>query len=233
MHLRNGRHGYGLVTKLLHWLTVAAIAAQFAVGWTMSADDAGADRADDRLDRLEERFESELARLEERAEAQGDAAEERFEEQADRLREQFEADQDAVEIRFDDDEFVSAAFADVVSLDFLGDGTAAPEWHVLLGLSLLALGLVRLLWRRTTPLPPWAEHLSGGERRLESWLERLLLMGLLVVPATGLLLVAGEEDWLPIHVAAQIGFLTVTAVHVGLVLKHTVVRRHRHLGRMV
>jgi cytochrome b561 len=233
MHLRNGRHGYGLVTKLLHWLTVVAIAAQFVVGWTMSADDAGADRAEDRLGRLEERFEAELDRLEERAETQGDAAEERFEEQADRLRERFEADQDAAETRFDDDEFVSAAFPDVVSLAFLGNGISAPEWHVLLGLSLLALGLVRLLWRRTTPLPPWAEHLSSGERRLESWLEKLVLMGLLVVPATGLLLVAGEEDWLPIHVAAQIGFLAVIAVHVGLVLKHTVVRRHRHLGRMV
>ena len=39
MRLRNGEHGYGVVTKFLHWLTVAAIAGQFAVGWTMEADD--------------------------------------------------------------------------------------------------------------------------------------------------------------------------------------------------
>jgi cytochrome b561 len=26
MRLRNGEHGYGVVTKFLHWLTVAAIA---------------------------------------------------------------------------------------------------------------------------------------------------------------------------------------------------------------
>ena len=34
--------------------------------------------------------------------------------------------------------------------------------HVGLGLTVLALGVVRLLWRRTTPLPPWAENLSPG-----------------------------------------------------------------------
>ena len=35
MRLRNGEHGYGVVTKTLHWLTVAAIIAQFAVGLTI------------------------------------------------------------------------------------------------------------------------------------------------------------------------------------------------------
>ena len=38
MHLRNGEHGYGAVTKALHWLTVAAIAAQFFVGYTMETE---------------------------------------------------------------------------------------------------------------------------------------------------------------------------------------------------
>ncbi|MBO9520900.1 MAG: cytochrome b/b6 domain-containing protein [Nocardioidaceae bacterium] len=32
---RNGAHGYGLVTKTLHWLTVALLAAQFTVGYLM------------------------------------------------------------------------------------------------------------------------------------------------------------------------------------------------------
>ncbi len=70
----------------------------------------------------------------------------------------------------------------------------------MLGLSIIGLALVRMLWRRTTPLPPWAEHLSPGERTLEHWLEKLLLTLLIVTPATGLLLVAGEDDWLPVHV---------------------------------
>jgi cytochrome b561 len=39
MNYRNGAHGYGVVTKALHWLTVTAIAGQFAVGLTMDLDD--------------------------------------------------------------------------------------------------------------------------------------------------------------------------------------------------
>ena len=45
MPLRNGPHGYGLVTKLLHWATVAALAAQFVVGYVMLNDDGGFEEA--------------------------------------------------------------------------------------------------------------------------------------------------------------------------------------------
>ena len=196
MHLRNGTHGYGAVTKLLHWLTVIAVVGQFAVGWTMSADD---------NDAAEERFEQRLERLEEQAEAQGEAAEERWEAEEERLEEEWDAAEDD----------------DVSPL------------HIALGLTILSLGLARLVWRRTTPLPPWAEHLAPGERKLESWLERGLLTMLLLVPGTGLLLLAASDDLLPVHVTAQIVLLATVAVHVGLVLKHTVVRRNRHLSRML
>ena len=57
MRLRNGEHGYGVVTKTLHWLTVAAIIAQFAVGLTMGPDEAALEREDERIDALEERGE--------------------------------------------------------------------------------------------------------------------------------------------------------------------------------
>jgi hypothetical protein len=67
VNYRNGAHGYGVVTKALHWLTVAALAGQFAVGLTMDFDDAS-DRADDRLDAAADR-------LEEDAEGRGEAAE--------------------------------------------------------------------------------------------------------------------------------------------------------------
>ena len=102
-----------------------------------------------------------------------------------------------------------------------------------LGLLILVLAVVRTLWRRSTPLPPWAEHLSAGERRLEARLEKLLLALLFAVPATGLLLVAAGDDWVPVHVTAQIAFLVTIAVHVGLVLRHTVFQRNRHLARML
>lgn len=193
MHLRNGEHGYGAVTKLLHWLTVVAVVAQFVVGLTMSADDSARDRFDQRLERLEEQ-----------AEAQGEAAEERWDEEEKRLK----------EARPDSD-----------------DGPS--PLHIVLGLSIIGLALLRLLWRSATPLPPWAEYLGPGERRLQHWLEKLLLTMLIVTPGTGLLLMAGSDDLLAVHVTAQIALLALIAAHVGLVLSHTVFRRNRHLSRMV
>jgi len=102
-----------------------------------------------------------------------------------------------------------------------------------LGLSIMLLGLFRVLWRARTPLPPWADYIGPGKRRLQSLLEKVLLTLLFVVPGTGLLLVVGSNDWLPVHVTAQVLLLGVIALHVGLALKHTVVRRHRHLARML
>jgi cytochrome b561 len=216
MPFRNGAHGYGGVTKVLHWLTVATIAGQFAVGWTMDVDDAS-DGAAARLD-------AEADRLEEDAEGRGEAAEEAAEAEIERR----EAALDG-----EDDDSMAEVFSDVVTGSGFGDGLSLPELHVTLGLFLIGLALARMLWRRATPLPPWAEHLSAGERRLEGRLEKLLLALLLVVPATGLLLVATGDDWLPVHVTAQIAFLVAIAVHVGLVLRHTVLRRNRHLSRML
>ncbi|MGF0177066.1 cytochrome b [Streptomyces sp. Marseille-Q5077] len=42
--MSNGPHGYGLVTKALHWLVFAAIVVQFAVGYLLDADDSGRGR---------------------------------------------------------------------------------------------------------------------------------------------------------------------------------------------
>ena len=75
MRWRTGPDGYGLVTKGLHWLTVALVAAQFAVGWSMDLeagcdprgeDRSGgdtSDRAEDRIDRLEELCKADADRL--------------------------------------------------------------------------------------------------------------------------------------------------------------------------
>ena len=68
MPLRNGDHGYGAVTKTLHWLTVFAIIGQFLVGWTMEGDDEAFDRGKDRIGALENAGKD-------RAKEQGDAAE--------------------------------------------------------------------------------------------------------------------------------------------------------------
>jgi cytochrome b561 len=216
MQLRNGAHGYGVVTRFLHWLTVAVILGQFVVGYTMDFDEAS--------DRAKDRFKDEADRLEEDAEGRGEAAEEQVEAA-------IEAREDTLDAGKDHQ--ASEVFSDVLTGNAYSDGLSLPELHVSLGLFVLVLAAVRLVWRRTTPLPPWAEHLSAGERRLEGRLEKLLLALLFVVPATGLLLVAAGDDWLPLHVAAQIAFLVAIAAHVGLVLRHTVVRRNRHLARML
>jgi cytochrome b561 len=217
-HLRNGEHGYGLVTKVLHWLTVALLVAQFAVGLTMDTDahHRASDRADDRADALEER-------REDQAERQGEGAEERLEDEVERREEAADA--------LEDDH--GDVVAQLLSGDGWADGLEGLEVHVLLGALLLLVAAVRLVWRRTTPLPPWAEHLGEGERRLEGVLEKAMLALLVVVPATGLLLVLVSDDLVALHVAAQLLLVSTVAIHVGLVLKHTVVRRHRHLSRMV
>jgi cytochrome b561 len=214
--LRNGPHGYGLVTKLLHWLTVAALLGQFAVGWAMDLDE-GLKAADDRLD-------AEADRLEEDAEGRGEAAEDAAETEIETREDAL----DALEV-----DRAADVFSDVVTGRAFSDGLSLPELHVALGLAVIALAGVRLVWRRATPLPPWAEYLSAGERRLEAALEKALLALLVLVPASGLLLVVVGTDWVAVHVAAQVALLAAIALHVGLVGKHTAVHRDRQLARML
>lgn len=217
MALRNGEHGYGVVTKLLHWLTVVAIIGQFLVGWTMEADDEFVRMEKARIDAVEDAG-KDLAK------ERGDFAEDAFKTDIDRMEDDLKAYKD---------EYMSSAFSDVLSGSAFDDGLSLPEVHVLLGLSILTLGVLRVLWRLLTPLPPWAPFLRPGERRLEGVLEKVLLTLLFVVPASGLLVIALGGDWLAVHITAQIVLLAVVAVHVGLVLSHTVVRRDGQLWRMV
>ena len=70
-------------------------------------------------------------------------------------------------------------------------------------------------------MPPWAESLSQAERRIATLTERSLMTLLFVIPATGLVLVLGEDDdLLGLHVAAHIAFFIALAAHLGLVLGH-------------
>lgn len=183
--LRNGPHGYGVVTKVLHWATVVAVAAQFVVGYLLDLDDAcdplGEELSGgDTSDALEER----LDRLEERCEARADA------------------------------------------YDLLGGGFDLAELHLLLGLTVLTLALLRLLWRRASGLPPWSDHLSSRERRVVHVTERVLLALLVVVPLTGLVLVAtGDDAWLPLHVASHVAFFVTLAAHLFTNLRPRILRR--------
>ena len=192
MPLRNGEHGYGLVTKTVHWGTLLLMAVQFTVGYGMDAD-AGTDRADDRLDALEDACESE-----------NDAAEDRCEDAVDRQ-------EDAVK---DDDYTVFDGDFDLLDL------------HVVLGLAILALAVVRTLWRIGTPLPPWDGRLTPVDRRVATATEITLIAATYVIPLSGLwLLLADDDSVLPLHIAAHIGFFVALAVHVGLVLRRGLLAR--------
>ncbi len=150
MPLRNGPHGYGTVTKVLHWTTVAALMAQFAVGYLMDADDSGRGRG--------------RGRGGESGRGRGRGGED----------------------------------------DYAIEGVLAV--HVALGVLILTLAVLRVLWRRTG-LPPWAEGLSAGERRLAHWTERGLLVLLFAIPISGLALVlGGDNDALGWHVASHVTF---------------------------
>ncbi len=179
------RTGYRASQKLLHWLTVLAVAAQLAVGYNLDLDDGcdppGEDRSGgDTTDAEEER----LDRLEGACEARADG------------------------------------------YDLLGGGFDLAEVHLLLGVAVLVLGVVRPLWRRAAGLPPWSEHLSAGQRRLATWTERALMSLLVLVPLTGVVLVGtGDDAWVPLHVAAHVAFFVALAAHLATNLRPAILRR--------
>lgn len=97
--------------------------------------------------------------------------------------------------------------------------------HVALGLALLLLALVRLVRRRVVPLPPWAEQLSEGERRLAHRTEQVLYLTLILMPVTGLGVLLVDDDVLPLHVATHVTFFVAITLHVGLVLRRRLLPR--------
>ena len=134
-----------------------------------------------------------------------------------------------------------------------GDEDQLLVVHVVLGVSLLALAVVRVVWRRVAGLPPWAEGLSTRERRLAHRTEQVLYAVMFLIPLTGLALVTiSGEDWdlargewqaplewvdddvvLGAHVTTHVVFFAAFAAHVGLVLKHQLVDRDGLLRRML
>lgn len=180
MPLRNRPDGYGVVTRSLHWLTVAALLAQVVVGYAMDWDgDSGRGRG--------------------RGRGRG-------------------GDSGRGRGRGGDD---GAGW----SVAELGDD-ALVTVHVLLGVVIVVLALARWTWRRVDSLPEWAASLSERDRRFAHRTERVLLALLVVVPATGVvLLLSGDDDLLPLHVAGHVALYLAVAAHLGLVLRRRLVPR--------
>ena len=118
------------------------------------------------------------------------------------------------------------------ALDLFGDDALLTA-HVVLGMSILAMTVVRFIWRRRVGLPPWATGLSMRERSVAHWTERVLYVLLFVIPATGLSLAFVSEDLVGLHIASHMAFYAAFGVHVGLVLKHQFINRDGLLRRML
>ncbi len=90
--------------------------------------------------------------------------------------------------------------------------------HLALGLTILALGVTRIVVRRRVGLPPWSPRLGPRARKLQGWTERALLALLIVIPLTGLPLLLGDDDVLPLHIAAHVCFYVALATHLATVV---------------
>lgn len=98
--------------------------------------------------------------------------------------------------------------------------------HLLLGLAILTIAVVRPLWRRYDGFPTWSDSLSAGERRLVHWTERSLMALLFAVPLSGLLMIGtGDDGWLPLHVTAHVAFFLALAAHLFTNLRPSILRR--------
>lgn len=106
----------------------------------------------------------------------------------------------------------------------LGDD-ALLTVHVVLGVTVLVLALVRLWWRRRTTLPPWAPALTPAERKVAHWTERTLYSLMFAIPLSGLWLVLVSDDAVGVHVATHLAFFVAFAAHVGLVARRRLLRR--------
>jgi len=130
------------------------------------------------------------------------------------------------------------------------------EWHKSIGLTVLAVMIVRYVWRRAATLPDWAPNLSDGEKRVIHWTERLLYVMLFAMPISGFLFVmAGNfgvqffNRWDVPHpigpnatlaragqVVHETGALVLAAgllVHWGVIIRHHWLHRDRYVRRML
>ncbi|GLJ69551.1 cytochrome b561 [Nocardioides luteus] len=190
-------NGYGGVAKTLHWSTVAAFVLQLVVGYVMSADADCDPPGEDR--------------------SGGDTSEAE--------EERFERLEDVCEAQAEEGGALATAWDDLWDGRIGLDGVTLPELHLLLGLTILLLGGLRVARRLIASLPPWDPRLTATDRRVAHVTERTLLMLMFVVPLTGLALVAVSDDLVPLHVAAHIAFYVSLAAHVLLVLRRGLLPR--------
>ena len=146
-------------------------------------------------------------------------------------------------------------FIGVSMVASLADYSRLVAIHRPLGMAVLVLAIIRLINRRLTKLPPFPPTMSGTERRIASWSERLLYALMIALPLVGWgmlsaghypIVMFGSFHLPPIppphpmlyaflrHAHTVLAWLlfAVILAHVGAVLFHTLIVRDRLLDRM-
>ena len=140
---------------------------------------------------------------------------------------------------------------------FAGIGTNTYyDWHKSLGLVALAVAICRIINRQMGSLPPWAPSLSPGEKKFIHRNEQWFYAAMLIMPITGWLYVMwgnygvnlfgvwemprplakdttlrGVAKWA--HIGAGWVLLLAMVGHIGLVLRHQLIKKDGLLKRMM
>ncbi|MEL6521667.1 MAG: cytochrome b [Pseudomonadota bacterium] len=130
------------------------------------------------------------------------------------------------------------------------------DWHKSLGLVALVVAILRLINRQMGELPPWAPTLSTGEQTFIHRVEQVFYLAMFIMPVSGWLFVMWgnygvnlfgvwemprplpKSDMLRdvakwTHVGAGWVLLLAMLGHVGLVLRHQLIKKDGLLKRML
>ena len=130
------------------------------------------------------------------------------------------------------------------------------DWHKSLGLVALVVAVMRIINRQLGSLPPWAPSLSTAEKTFIHRAEQLFYLAMLVMPISGWFYVMwgnygvnlfsiwemprplAKDNTLRdvakwVHIVSAWILLATMAAHIGLVLKHQLIKKDGLLKRML
>lgn len=150
-------------------------------------------------------------------------------------------------------QFVTAI---VMDTGVIAAGGGIHNWHKSVGVLLLVVVCGRLIWRKATRLPEWAEGMYGWEISVVGFVERSLYVLLFVMPVSGIVMTLGWGRPVPFfglfnipgpgkpigwlgklgtvgHVVTAYALVAMVAVHVAFVLRRHWYERGGYLHRML
>jgi len=129
-------------------------------------------------------------------------------------------------------------------------------WHKSIGIAVLALALLRLIWRWRNPIPSLPVQISAGQRHLARMSHALLYAMLLLIPLSGWVINSAANfpfkvfGWftLPaiaphseavqaaaeaVHLSGFWILCTLLIIHIGAALQHQFIYKNNVLTRML